>query len=124
LAEAVRCLDSLGRDAIERHEATVTAHALKRLGEVPGLKLIGPRVPEHRIPVFSFTMASASPQEILRKLDAQGIAIRAGDLSALPLLKRSGVKAAARASCYLYTTVAEVDQFVDALLRISIDQKK
>jgi cysteine desulfurase / selenocysteine lyase len=70
--------------------------------------------------VFSFTLAHVSPQEILRRLDAQGIAIRAGDLSALPLLKRSGVTRAARASCYLYTTLREIDLLVDALLHISV----
>jgi len=55
------------------------------------------------------------PQNILRSLDAQGIAIRAGDLAALPLLKRFGVNAAARASCYLYTQTEDIDRLVAAL---------
>ena len=53
------------------------------------------------------------------QLDAQGIAIRAGDLAALPLLRRFGVSAAARASCYLYTSIEEIDQLADALVRMS-----
>jgi cysteine desulfurase / selenocysteine lyase len=51
----------------------------------------------------------------LRHLDARGIAIRAGDLAALPLLKRFGVSAAARASCYLYTQTEEIDRLTAAL---------
>lgn len=73
--------------------------------------------------MFSFTLAATTPQEVLRQLDSQGIAIRAGDLSALPLLKRCGVTAAARASCYLYTSTEEIDQVADALLRISAGAK-
>ncbi len=119
LAEAVQCMHSLGREDIERHEAELTAHALDRLTSVPGLNLIGPKTPEHRIPVFSFTLDGLTPAEVLRQLDSQGIAIRAGDLSALPLLKRFGVTAAARASCYLYTSRNEIDQLADALLRMA-----
>jgi selenocysteine lyase/cysteine desulfurase len=47
--------------------------------------------------------------------EQRGVAIRAGDLSALPLLKHFGVREAARASCFLYTTQAEIDEFIEAL---------
>lgn len=119
LAAAVRYMNSLGREEIERHETALTVYALERLADVPGLQLIGPRTPERRIPVFSFTLAGHKPQEILQRLDALGIAIRAGDLAALPLLRRCGVSAAARASCHLYTSMNDIDRFADALLRIS-----
>jgi cysteine desulfurase/selenocysteine lyase len=109
----------LGRREIERHETALTVRALERLTDVRGLKLIGPSSPDRRIPVFTFTMAGTTPRDILRQLDAQGIAIRAGDLAALPLLKRFGVKAAARASGYLYTSTDEIDRFADALIDIS-----
>ena len=56
-----------------------------------------------------------APAEILRHLDSCGIAVRAGDLAALPLLKRFGVNAAVRASCYLYTETAELDRLAAAL---------
>lgn len=68
LAEAVQCIHALSRDNIERHEAALAAHALERLAEVPGLKLIGPKAPEHRIPVFSFTLPGTTPRELLREL--------------------------------------------------------
>jgi len=55
---------------------------------------------------------------VARKLDAEGIAIRAGDLAALPLLKRLGVTAAARASCYLYSTRSEIDRLVAGLYKV------
>lgn len=118
LAAAVTFLDSLGHEAIEHHEQRLVTHALQRLHEVPGLRILGPTKPAARIPVFSFTVDGMTPAEILRRLDAQGIAVRAGDLASLPLLKRLGASAAARASCYLYTQVEELDQLADTLLAV------
>jgi cysteine desulfurase/selenocysteine lyase len=71
------------------------------------------------VSVFSFVSATHSPQQILRHLDARGIAIRAGDLAALPLLKRFGVSPAARASCYLYTQTDDIDRLVAALRELT-----
>jgi cysteine desulfurase / selenocysteine lyase len=48
-----------------------------------------------------------------------GIAVRGGDLASLPLLKRMGVTAAVRASCYAYTTAEEVDLLVATLQKES-----
>lgn len=115
LAAAVGYLSHQDRCAIEAHEAHLTRYALQQLAAVPGLRLLGPTDCAQRVPVFSFVLANHSPQDILRHLDARGIAIRAGDLAALPLLKRFGVQAAARASCYLYTQTADVDRLSAAL---------
>lgn len=43
------------------------------------------------------------------------IAIRAGDMAALPLLKRFGVAEAARASAYVYSRREDIDRLADAL---------
>jgi len=115
LAAAVSYLNSRNRGAIEQHEAQLTRQALRQLGEVPGLRLLGPGTPEQRIPVFSFVLQGHSPADVLNHLDSKGVAVRAGDLAALPLLKHFGVSAAARASCYLYTGTAELDRLAAAL---------
>jgi cysteine desulfurase/selenocysteine lyase len=115
LAAAVRYMNSLGRNTIERHEARLTQYALERLADIPGLRLLGPKVSSERLPVFSFVLAERTPQETLRHLDAQGIAVRAGDLASLPLLKRFGVSSALRASCYLYTQPEDIERLAGAL---------
>jgi cysteine desulfurase/selenocysteine lyase len=124
LAAAVQYLHSQNRNAIERHEAELTQHALEQLSDVPGLRLLGPRSAAQRVPVFSFVLVGYSPPEILQHLDARGIAIRAGDLAALPLLKRFGVTAAARASCYLYTQTAELARLAAALRELTYSHGK
>jgi cysteine desulfurase/selenocysteine lyase len=118
-AAAVAYLDAIGREAVDRHEHSLTALALDRLRAVRGLRLIGPATPEQRIPVFTFSLAGFESHEVLRRLDAQGIAVRAGDLSALPLLKRFGLASAVRASCYLYTDHEEIDRFANALEQLT-----
>lgn len=115
LAAAVGYLRRQDRDALQRHEAQLTQYGLERLSGVTGLRLLGPRSPVERLPVFSFVIPGRSPAEILRHLDSRGIAVRAGDLAALPLLKRFGVTEAARASCYLYTETSELDRLAEAL---------
>jgi cysteine desulfurase / selenocysteine lyase len=115
LAAAVRYLNNHDQNAIERHEAQLTHYALERLTDIPGLRLLGPKVPAERLPVFSFVLADRSPQETLRHLDARGIAVRAGELAALPLLKRFGVSSAVRASCYLYTQPEDIERLAVAL---------
>jgi cysteine desulfurase/selenocysteine lyase len=115
LAAAVEYLRSRDRAAIERREAHLTQYGLDQLSQISGLRLLGPHSAWQRVPVFSFVVAGSSPAEILHYLDARGIAIRAGDLAALPLLKRFGVTQAARASCYLYSDPTEIDRLAAAL---------
>jgi cysteine desulfurase/selenocysteine lyase len=115
LAAAVQYLQSLDRSAVARHEAELTKYGLDLLTDIPGLRLLGPSAEAERLPVFTFVVAGHSPADILEHLDAQGIAVRAGELSALPLLKRLGVNGAARASCYLYTQATELDRLAAAL---------
>jgi len=119
LAAAIRYLRSQERAALDEHEGHLTQHALQRLAEVPGLRLLGPKEADNRVPVLSFVLAGHSPQAVLRHLDAEGIAVRAGDLAAMPLLKRFGVSAAVRASCYLYTQTEEIDRLADALIALT-----
>ncbi|HLU24390.1 MAG TPA: cysteine desulfurase [Longimicrobiales bacterium] len=115
MAAAVEFLESIGHDALWAHEQALVRHGLERLGAVPGLRLFGPRNPEERTAVFSFVLEGVHPHDIATILDAEGIAVRAGHHCAQPLMKRLGVPATARASCYLYNTPDELDRLVDAL---------
>jgi cysteine desulfurase/selenocysteine lyase len=118
LGAAVRLLRSIGARELRDHEQRLVERGLERLLPVQGLRLLGPAEPSDRIAVFSFTLEGCSVPEIVRALDADGIAVRGGDLASLPLLQRMGTAAAARASCYLYTTASELDLLADALHRL------
>ena len=68
-----------------------------------------------RLPVFTFALTRLPAAALVKALDAEGIAVRGGDMAALPLLRRLGLSEAVRASCYLYTTADEIDHLADVL---------
>jgi len=115
LGAAVDFLQALGMDRVRAAEADLTAYALKRLGEVQGLRVYGPAELEHRGGVVSFTLGSIHPHDVAQVLDEEGIAVRAGHHCTMPLHRRLGVQATTRASFSVYTTVDEVDALVAGL---------
>jgi cysteine desulfurase/selenocysteine lyase len=117
LGAAVAFFEQAGRAALQRHDEMLATYGLMRLREVPGLRLIGPTTPAHRVPVFTFTLAGVGAAAVAASLDEQGIAVRAGDMAALPLLRRFGTIEAVRASAYVYTRPADIDNLVIALRR-------
>ena len=111
---AVQYLTDVGLDAIGVHEAGITAYALERLQALDGFVLFGPST--DRLGVLSFEYGDVHPHDLATILDRRGVAIRAGHHCNQPLMKYLGVDATARASFYLYTTRAEIDVLVEALL--------
>ena len=119
LAAAMRFLRQLTPQAIRAHDREIATHFIHRVGGIAGVRLLGSTDPAEKISVFAFTVRGHEPRAVLQALDARGIAVRAGDLASLPLLKRLGTHAAVRASCYVYTTTAEIDRLGDALERLA-----
>jgi cysteine desulfurase/selenocysteine lyase len=115
LASAINFLVSLDLNKFWAREQELTRYALSSLQKVKGLRILGPTEPNERISVFSFVIENRQPLEVAKELDAMGIAIRAGDLSSLPLLKRMGVTGAVRASCYVYTSTDDIDRLIEGL---------
>ena len=119
LGAAIEFRESLGVKELWAREQELTQYALSRFKEVKGLRILGPTEPNNRISVISFVIDKREALDIVKALDATGIAARGGDLASLPLLKRMRVTAAVRASCYVYTTNEEIDRLVEALRGLS-----
>ena len=116
LGAAIDYVNAIGFDAIAAHEAELTEHAMARLAAIPGLRILG--AAQDRGSVFSFTMEGAHAHDVATLLDRAGIAVRAGNHCAEPLMHRLGVDSSARASFGVYTTSGEVDYLADTLLRV------
>ncbi|MEM0129686.1 MAG: SufS family cysteine desulfurase [Thermoplasmata archaeon] len=82
------------------------------------LTVYGPGDEPDRLAVLSFTLRGIHAHDIASLLDAEGIAIRAGQHCSQILMRRFGVPAMARASPYLYNTEPEIEALVDTLVRI------
>jgi cysteine desulfurase/selenocysteine lyase len=117
LAAAIAFLESFDRKALWAQEQKLTRYVLSSLEKVKGLRILGPTESSERISVFSFALENRKPLEVAAALDKMGVAVRAGELASLPLLKRMGLTAAVRASCYAYTSAEEIDQLIAGLQR-------
>lgn len=115
LGAAIAFLECFDRKALWSREQELTRYALSSFQKLKGVRILGPTEPSERISVFSFVVENRQPLEVAGALDAMGIAVRAGDLASLPLLKRMGATAAVRASCYVYTTTADIDRLIAGL---------
>jgi len=118
LAAAIRFLESLGRKELWTREQELTEYALASLSKIKGLRILGPMKSSERISVFSFVVENRKPLDIAASLDRLGVAVRAGDLASLPALKRFGVTAAVRASCYIYTSTEDIDRLIAGLQQL------
>lgn len=103
-------------DAIHAQEVALAARATSQLEEIPGLRITG--TAEEKAGIVSFVMDGAHPHDIGTILDQDGIAIRAGHHCCMPLMRRLGVPATARASFAFYNTMEEVDRLVDAVRKV------
>ena len=116
LSAAIGYVEGLGIPAMAAHEAELVEHALARFAGVEGMRVLGSA--QDRGGVFSFTLDGVHAHDVATLLDHAGIAVRAGNHCAEPLMRRLGVDGTARASFGVYTTAGEIDALADALGRV------
>jgi cysteine desulfurase/selenocysteine lyase len=116
LAAALDYLSTIGMDNIYEHEQALGGYLLKRLQEIPELKLVGPHEMIERGAVAAFTFGDIHPHDLGQYLDSQGIAVRTGHHCAWPLTRKLGVQATTRASLYLYNDQQDVDALIEGIL--------
>ncbi|HEY6866789.1 MAG TPA: cysteine desulfurase [Candidatus Eisenbacteria bacterium] len=114
LRAAVDYLESLGMDAVFEHDRELAAYAMRRLAEVPDLRIVGPPA-GRRGGVVAFTLGDIHAHDVATVLDSDGIAVRAGHHCAMPLHERLGVRATVRASFHAYSLTEEIDALVAGL---------
>jgi len=115
LGAAVDYLSELDLEAVRAHEQNLVGRALQALGEIAGLRILGPTEPAGRGSAVSFTLEGLHPHDVSQVLDDRGVAVRAGHHCAWPLHRAFGVQASTRASFYLYNTLDEVDALADGI---------
>ncbi|WP_330303274.1 MULTISPECIES: cysteine desulfurase [unclassified Streptomyces] len=115
LAAAVDYLQRLGMAKVAAHEDQLTARALELLGEIPGVRIVGPRELTDRGSAVSFTVDGIHPHDVGQILDERGVAVRVGHHCARPIVRRYGIPATTRASFYVYNTPAEVDALAEGV---------
>ncbi|HSP44983.1 MAG TPA: cysteine desulfurase [Chthoniobacterales bacterium] len=125
LAAAIDYIEQIGRAAIFEHDAQLTRYALKRLAELPGMRILGPgvtptlrtaeRLQEERGAIVGFVMEGVHPHDLTTFADQRGLALRGGHHCNQPLMRRFGLPGTTRASFYFYNTTEEIDRMIDIL---------
>lgn len=113
LGEALKYMQKIGFDNIERHEREIADYMLQKTSEIKNFKHIGTVAGKGG--VFSFQVGSIHPQDLAYVLGKEGVAIRIGHHCAEPLVNRLGYTSLARASLGLYTSKEDIDAFVAAV---------
>jgi cysteine desulfurase/selenocysteine lyase len=115
LGAAVDFINEIGIEQIREHEQAITAYALERLPEVPGLSINGPASAADRGSLVSFVLDGAHPHDISEILGREGVCVRAGHHCAQPLMRTLGVSATTRASFAVHSSVEEIDRLLAGL---------
>mgnify|MGYP001777234111 CR=1 FL=1 len=116
LAKALDYISALGMDNIAAYEHELTEYALRRLREIPGMRIFGQA--KERGGVISFLVGNIHHFDMGTLLDRLGIAVRTGHHCAQPLMTRLGIEGTVRASFGLYNTKEEVDVLVAGIERV------
>jgi cysteine desulfurase/selenocysteine lyase len=117
LGAAVRYLEGLGMENIDRYGETLTADALTRLQEqfAGRVRIIGPSDVTNRGPVISLDVEGVHAHDVAQVLDQFGVCVRPGHHCAKPLMRRFDLVATVRASYGPYSLVQDTDVLLEAL---------
>ena len=113
LGAALDYVQQLGLPNIGRYEHELLEYATERLLPIKGVRLIGQA--RDKVSVISFVLKDRRTEEIGKRLDLEGIAVRAGHHCAQPSLRRYGVESTVRPSFAFYNTKSEIDQLISVV---------
>jgi cysteine desulfurase / selenocysteine lyase len=115
LAAAIDYLEGIGMERVRAHERFLFERAWASLGDVPGVRRLGPASPDQHAGVIGFVVDGIHPHDVATILDREGIAVRAGHHCAQPVMLRYDLPASTRASFYVYNDLDDVERLTDAI---------
>lgn len=118
LAAAIRYLQEVGYEQIQKQELLLTTQLMEGLKKVPHVQIQGSPDPKEHCGIVSFTIDGVHPHDVSSILDADGIAVRAGHHCAQPLMQQIGVMATTRASMYFYNTEEDIEKLLTSVQTI------
>lgn len=113
LEAAVKFIQSLDRQVVERHEDMLLNYATEQLKNINGIRFIG-QSPK-RNGLVSFLVDGIHPYDLGTIIDKMGVAVRTGHHCAEPVMTFFGIPGTVRASFAMYNTKEEIDIFIKAI---------
>jgi len=115
LHAAIDYLEGLGMANVRAHERALFERAWGALGEIGGVRRMGPSDPEQHAGVISFVTDGIHPHDVATVFDHEGVAVRAGHHCAQPVMLRYDLPATTRASFYVYNDLDDIERLTDAI---------
>ena len=116
LGAAIEWLGQFDRDAIHAHERTLYRRVVDEINGANWFRVVGDAPGKGAI--LTFTVEGAHAHDVAQILDRYGIAVRAGQHCAEPLMRRFNLTSTARASFALYNTEEDADTLVAGLHKV------
>ena len=113
LGAALNYLSEIGMPCVYRWEHELLQYALKEMQSVKGIHLIGTAL--NKASALAFKLDGYSDEEVGKRLDDYGIAVRTGHHCAQPVLRRFGYESAVRPTIALYNSPDDIDAMVKVL---------
>ncbi|WP_394205193.1 SufS family cysteine desulfurase [Shewanella waksmanii] len=116
LGAAIDFIAALPQAATKKREAELLKYLQQQLQQLGQVTLYGAH--QDNLGAVAFNLADEHHQDVGILLDQQGVAIRCGHHCAMPLMQSLGIKGCCRASIGIYTSVEDIDRFVEALASV------
>lgn len=113
LGAALEYLSGIGMPCVYRREHELIQYGLKELKKIPGLTLVGTAA--NKSSALAFKLAGHSDDEVGKRLDSYGIAVRTGHHCAQPVLRHFGYESTVRPTLGIYNSESDIDALVRAL---------
>ncbi len=115
LSAAIRYLEKIGMENIEKQEKKLVDYTLKKLSGMKGVVGYGPK---KKAGVFSFNVDGVHAHDVSAILDSEGVAIRGGHHCTMPLMSLLGVSGTSRASISVYNDEKDIDALCGGIEKV------
>lgn len=118
LTEAIKYLESVGLEQIEKQELELNELITNELGSNSKITILGPKDAKLRGSIFSFYVKGLDSHQVALMLDQQNIMVRSGRFCVHSWFNSRNIESAVRASFYFYNTEEEARKFVEEIKKV------
>jgi len=115
LTKTIEFINKIGINNIEKHNNELTKYAINKLKTIKGITIY---TTKNQGPLISFTLKDIHPHDVSEILNIDGIATRAGNHCAMPLMTKLKIQGTNRVSFQIYNTKEDIDILIKALTKV------
>lgn len=119
MGAAMEFLMEVGKNTVMQHDRELQEYCLKKLNELPFVRVYGPKGFDQQRGCISFNVTGVHPHDAAAILGEEGVCVRAGHHCAMPLMKALCLVSTVRVSFGLYNTAKDVEALSKGLKKVA-----